>query len=53
VVEREIKKLRREAEERPNEDNALEGKTTQDCCFHLQSGKKLKTHLSCEGGFPE
>ena len=45
--------MRRDAEERLDEDNTLKGKMTQDCCLLLQPSKRLETHLSCEGGFQE
>jgi len=52
-LERRAEKLRREAIERLDEDNALESKMTQDCHLCLQPGKRLETWPSCEGGFPE
>jgi len=41
--EKETKKLRREAAERLDEDNVLEGKTTQNRHLYLQPSKRLKT----------
>ena len=52
-IERGIEKMRRDAEERLDEDNTLKGKITQDCYLLLQPSKRLETHLSCEGGFQE
>ena len=50
---RRTEKLRREAAERLDKDNALESKTAQDHHLCLQPGKRLETWPSCEGGFPE
>ena len=41
-VEGRTEKLRREEAGRLNKNNRLESKTTQDCCLHLQPGKRLK-----------
>ena len=46
-----MEKLRRAVAKRLDEDNALEGKITQDCHLCLQSGKRLKTHLPYEREF--
>ena len=43
--ERDKKVKERETERRLDKGNALEGKTTQDCCFFLQPGKRFETHL--------
>jgi len=42
--------LKREAKERLDEDNAFEGKTTQDCHLYLQPSKRLETYLSYKRG---
>ena len=50
-VERGTEKLRREPVERLDEDNVLKGKTTRDCYFRLQPGKRLETRLLYKRGF--
>jgi len=52
-VEKGIEKLRKEAEERLDEDNGLKDKTTRDCYLCLQLGKRLKIYLLCKGRFQE
>jgi len=52
-VERETKKLRREAVGRLDEDNVLEGKITQDHHLYLQPNKRLKICPLYKGEFPE
>jgi len=46
-----MEKLRRAAAERLDEDNALEGKMTQDCHLCLQPSKRLETCLPYKGEF--
>jgi len=44
IVEGKIRKLGREIEERIDEDNRLEDKTTQDHYLLLLPSKRLKSH---------
>jgi len=52
-IESRTEKLKREAAERLDEDNMLEGKMTRNCHLYLQPSKRFKTRPSCERGFLE